>query len=97
LPFVEGSEPINIRWRDFGDDTFLEVGLEERTIWLNRQYRSAVTGDRGTSLNDAPLLKAALYLLLNDLFSGDFLGAKKKDDVKLWGAVLATAARVEAQ
>lgn len=97
LPFVEGSEPINIRWCDLADDTFLEVDLEERTIWLNRQYRSAVTGDRGTSLNDAPLLKAVLYLLLNDLFSGDFLGAKEKDDVKLWGAVLAAAARVEAQ
>ena len=97
LQFVEGSEPIHIRWYDFEDDTFLEVDLEERTIWLNRQYRSAVTGDRGTSLNDAPLLKAALYLLLNDLFSGDFLGAKEKDDVKLWGTVLAAAARVEAQ
>ncbi len=97
LKFVEGSEPIHIRWYDFEDDTFLEVDLEERTIWLNRQYRSAVTGDRGTSLNDAPLLKAALYLLLNDLFSGEFLGAREKDDVKLWGAVLAAAARVEAQ
>lgn len=97
LQFVEGSEPIHIRWSDFEDDSFFEIDLEERTIWLNRQYRSAVMGDRGTSLNDAPLLKAALYLLLNDLFSGDFLGAKEKDDVKLWGAVLATAARVEAQ
>ena len=45
-------------------DAFLEIDLEERTIRLNRQYRLAVTGDRGTSLNDAPLLKAALYLLL---------------------------------
>ena len=97
LQFLEGSEPIHIRWHDFEDDAFLEVDLEGRTIRLNRQYRSVVTGDRGTSLNDAPLLKAALYLLLNDLFSGDFLGAKEKDNVKLWGAVLAAAARVEVQ
>ena len=97
LKFLDGYEPIDIRWQDFECDAFFEVDLEERTIRLNRQYRSVVTGDGGTSLNDAPLLKAALYLLLNDLFSGDFLGAKQKDNVKLWGAVLAAAARAEAQ
>lgn len=97
LQFLAGFEPIHIRWQDIEGDAFLEVDLEERTIRLNRQYRLAVTGDRGTSLNDAPLLKAALYLLLNDLFSGDYLGAKEKDNVKLWGSILAAAARVEAQ
>ena len=97
LQFLEGVEPIHIRWHDFEGDAFFEVDLEECTIRLNRLYRLAVTGDRGTSLNDAPLMKAALYLLLNDLFSGNFLGAKEKDNVKLWGAVLAAAARVEAR
>ena len=97
LQFLEGFEPIDIRWQDLGGDAFFEIDLAERTIRLNRLYRLAVTGDRGTSLNDAPLLKATLYLLLNDLFGGNFLGAKEKDNVKLWGAILAAAARVEAQ
>ena len=95
LDFLAGAEPIHIRWQDFDDSSFLEIDREERVIRLNRRYRGAATGDRGTSLNDAPLLKAALYLLLNDLFQGEYLGAKQKDNVKLWNAVLAAAAEVE--
>ena len=95
LDFLAGAEPIHIRWQDFDDCSFLEIDREERVIRLNRRYRGAATGDRGTSLNDAPLLKAALYLLLNKLFEGEYLGAKQKDNVKLWNAILAAAAKVE--
>ena len=97
LEFVAGAEPINIRWHDFDNDSFFGIDLEERVIRLNRRYRWAVTGDRGASLNDAPLLKAALYLLLNDLFKGEYLGPRGKDNIELWGAVLAAAARTEAE
>ena len=97
LDFVTGAEPIHIRWQDFDDRSFLEIDREERVIRLNRRYRGAATGDRGTSLNDAPLLKAALYLLLNEFFEGEYLGAKQKDNVKLWNAILVAAAKVEAR
>ena len=94
---MAGAVPIDIRWHDFDDDVFLRIDREANVIRLNRRYRWAVTGDRGTSLNDAPLLKAALYLLLNDLFKGEYLGPREKDNVKLWGAVLAAAANAEAE
>ena len=96
LDFVAGAEPVDIRWHDFDDERFFDLDLDEHEIRLNRRYRWAVTGDHGASLNDAPLLKAALYLLLNDLFQGEYLGTREKDNVKLWGAILAAAARVEA-
>ena len=97
LEYLAGFEPIHIIWDDFEDEAFMDIDLAESLIRLNRRYRWAVTGDRGTSLNDAPLLKAALYLLLNDLFRGQFLGSREKDNVKLWGSILAAAARVESQ
>ena len=95
LDYLSGFEPIHIRWQDFEDDAFMDIDLEESVIRLNRLYRWAVTGDRGTSRNDAPLLKAALYLLFNDIFQGQYLGAREKDNVKLWGSILAAAARIE--
>ena len=95
LEFVAGADPIHIRWQDFDDSSFFEIDRAERVIRLNRRYRGAATGDRGTSLNDAPLLKAGLYLLFNELFEGEYLGARQKDKVKLWNAILTTAARVE--
>lgn len=97
LDFVHGREPIDIRWDDFADDSFFDVDRVENVIWLNKQYRWAVLGERDSSLNDAPLLKAALYLLLEELFRGEYLGAKDKDNIQLWGAILAAAARAEAR
>ncbi len=99
LDFLPGAERIDIIWVDFNRLTdsgpFFRIDWDNRQIWLDKRYRWAVTGDRGTSLNDAPLLKAALYLLLNDLFEGEHLGARQKDNVKLWGTILAAAAKVE--
>lgn len=97
LEYLTGFEPIHVIWDDLEDDALMDIDLEESLIRLNRRYRWAVTGERGTSRNDAPLLKAALYLLLNDLFQGQYLGSREKDNVKLWGSVLAAAARVESQ
>ena len=95
LGFVSRAEPIEIRWRDFEDDAFFRIDRESQVIELNREYRWAVVGESGGSLNDAPLLKAALYLLLHDLFRGERLGAKKKDNMNLWNAILTAAAEVE--
>ena len=97
LEFVAGAEPIDIRWQDLDDDAFFSIDRQSRLIRLNRRYRWAVTGDRGTSLNDAPLIKATLYLLLNDLFRGERFGAKQKDSVNLWSSILAAAARAESE
>ena len=97
LEYLAGADPIEIRWHDFDDDAFFGIDRDKRVIRLNRRYRWALVGDRGASLNDAPLLKAALYLLLNDLFQGEYLGPKEKDNVALWGAILGAAARVETE
>jgi len=95
LDFVPGEDPLDIRWADFTDDSFFEVDREEHVLWLNKAYRWAVIGERDASLNDAPLVKALLYLLMEDLFRGAYLGAKDKDQIELWQAVLTAAARSE--
>ena len=95
LDYLAGESPIDVRWTDFSDDSFFEVDRDERVLWLNKQYRWAVIGERDASLNDAPLVKALLYLLTEDLFRGAYLGAKDKDNIELWQAVLGAAARAE--
>lgn len=95
LDYLPGEEPIELRWVDFPDDSFFEIDREEHAIRLNRAYRWAVIGERDASLNDAPLVKALLYLLLEDLFRGAYLGAKDKDNIQLWQSILTAAARVE--
>ncbi len=89
------EDPFDIRWGRVPGDDFLRVDRDARTLWLNKRYRSAVLGDRGGSLNDAPILKALLFLLTEDVFAGQNFGPRDKDNVELWQAVLSAAAAAE--
>lgn len=92
LPLIEGNS-IDIKWRRFASDDFLDVDLAGKTLWLNSDYRwlFAPSG----SLNDAPVLKALLYLLTHHVFEGQFLGARDRDEIALWKSILATAVATE--
>jgi len=94
LPLLAGEAPIDVRWtRMFGDD-FFEIDRDNRTLWLNIKFRGEAAGERH-SVNDAPLLKALLYLLIEDVFKGEFLGARDKDNIELWQEILTAAAKSE--
>ena len=95
LDFLPGEEPLRIRWELLPPGDFLDVDREGRTLWLNTRYREAILkGTRG-GVNDAPLVKALLYLLFEDIFRGTFYGPKDKDNVSLWQEVLSAAAEAE--
>lgn len=97
LEYLPDEDPFDIRWKPIPGGTFLEVDREQRTLWLNKRYRSLLTGDNYGSLNDAPLLKCLLYLLTQEVFKGSYLGSRDKDSVDLWQQVLTAAARAESQ
>ena len=94
LPFLSDEEPIDIRWAYFHNDEFFEVDRTNQTLWLNIKYRWTATGARH-SVNDAPLLKALLYLLMEDVFKGEYFGARDKDNIELWQDILTIAAKSE--
>lgn len=93
VPFIPGEDPIDIRWRRFQSLELFAVDRENRTLWLNDHYRPAVVGTGRGGLNDAPLVKALLYLLVEDVFEGEYLGAKDKDNIAMWQEILTSAAR----
>ncbi|CAM00886.1 histidine kinase/DNA gyrase B/HSP90-like ATPase [Saccharopolyspora erythraea NRRL 2338] len=95
VPFTDDDRPIEIRWRRFEDDDFFEVDRDNRTLWLNDLYRSRVLGGRRGGLNDSPILKATLYLLVEEVFQGEYLGPRDKDNINLWQEVLTAAAKSE--
>ncbi len=97
LRHVEGEDPIDIRWVRLAGLEFFEVDRDERVIRLNERYRLALLGHRRGSLNDAQLLKALIYLLVEDIFHGQYMGSRDKDNLELWQAVLTNAALVELQ
>ena len=67
----------------------------ERTLWLNSDYRAAILKGSPAGVNDAPLLKALLFLLYEDIFRGTAFGPKDKDNVSMWLDVLTAAAEEE--
>jgi hypothetical protein len=91
LPLIVGETPIDVRWKRMYSNDFFEIDRDNRTLWLNIKYRGEATGERH-SINDAPLLKALLYLLMEDVFKGEFLGSRDKDNIELWQEILTAAA-----
>lgn len=95
LDFHEGFDPVSIRWKRLPEDEFMDVDFPERTVWLNSFYRVLLAGEGKRGVNDAPVLKALVYLLTRDIFMGERLGPKDKDDITLWQEVLAGAVQAE--
>jgi hypothetical protein len=94
VPALPSLDALSIRWRRFESDQFFEVDRTASTLWLNQLYRPSPAGQRHT-VNDSPLLKALLYLLVEDVFEGEYLGRKDKDNIELWQEILTTAAKAE--
>jgi anti-sigma regulatory factor (Ser/Thr protein kinase) len=92
---MKDEEPISVRWAPLGTEDFFCVDREESTLWLNRRYRSAIAGGRAGSLNDVPVVKTLLYLLMEEIFAGQNVGSRDKDNLNLWQELLTRAAQAE--
>ncbi|GGN99226.1 ATP-binding protein [Microbispora bryophytorum] len=83
IPTLPGRPPIHLRWRAMDGDEFFDIDRHQQTLWLNERYRRAQ--------GDTPLLKALLYLLMEDAFQGEHLGPRDRDNIDLWQAILTAA------
>ncbi|MFF2551984.1 ATP-binding protein [Nocardia sp. NPDC058058] len=95
LPYLIGEDPITVRWQVLDGDTFFDIDREERTILLNLRYRSAILAGRRGSLDDIPIIKSLLYLMLNEVFQRERSGVRERDNLALWQSILVAAARAE--
>jgi hypothetical protein len=93
LPFTSG-EGLELKWRQMAVSEFLDVDLQSKTLWINSRYRHWFAPSGG-SLNDAPILKALLFLLTHQVFEGQHLGSKDKDNIVLWKSILGAAVLAE--
>lgn len=92
---LAGEEPLRIRWKPLSDEDFLDVDRPNRTLWLNARYRPAVLSGKTGGVNDAPLVKALLFLIFEDLFRGQAMGAKDKENLQVWNEILTAAAQTQ--
>ncbi|WP_367140781.1 MULTISPECIES: ATP-binding protein [Streptomyces] len=95
LPLLPLEEPISMLWQKLDTDLFFELDRENRLVVLNQHYRRAILGGRDGSLNDAPLLKSLMYLMLHRVFEKEYSGSREKDNLQLWQSILVSAARSE--
>jgi hypothetical protein len=95
--FLQTDQPLAIRWVNLKGDAFFDIDKDQMLIRLNQRYRSAIIGEKGSSLNDAPLIKALIYLLAEETFRGTLLSAKAKDKISVWQSILTAAAQAEVE
>ncbi|MDG3012627.1 ATP-binding protein [Rhodococcus sp. D2-41] len=92
---LKRSDSLTVQWKRLPTGEFIDVDFGNKILWLNQRYRHLLSPGGG-SLNDAPLVKALLFLLTHHVFEGAHLGPKDKDNIALWRAVLGAAIEVEA-
>ncbi|MGX5693987.1 ATP-binding protein [Dermacoccus abyssi] len=92
---LSDDDPVEIRWKIIDPEEFFRVDRDARTLWLNLRYREALTGRKSRDVDDAPVVKALVHLLVNDMFEGSYPGAREKLKTEAWNAVLSTAALVQ--
>ena len=95
LPVLVHEEPLQFRWERLSNEKFFEIDQESHVLLLNQHYRAALLGGRTGSLNDAPMVKSLIYLLMQDAFRHERMGSRLKDNIELWQSVLVAAARAE--
>lgn len=95
VPSKDYEEPVHIRWDWLLEDEFFLVDHDGRILWLNKHFRQHLLCGRRASLNDAPLVKTLMFLLMENIFAGQNLGPRDKDNLEIWQAVLTSAARAE--
>lgn len=83
--------PIDIKWRVLPEEQVYEIDVDGHCLVLNARYREAVVGHRSLDIDDAPLVKSLLLLLLEDHFVGTGSGAKRKRENTAWQAILLSA------
>lgn len=86
---------IDIKWRVLPEHQVYEIDIDQHSLLLNAKYREAVLGHRSLDIDDAPLVKSLLLLLLDDHFVGTGSGAKKKREDAAWQAILLSAIRAQ--
>jgi hypothetical protein len=86
---------LQFRWQRLSNEKFFEIDQESHVLLLNQHYRAALLGGRTGSLNDAPMVKSLIYLLMQDAFRHERIGSRLKDNIELWQSVLVAAARAE--
>lgn len=97
VEIVRGN-PVHIRWRVLTSEAPFAIDLDNRTIWLNEQYRSVIVGHGHTNAHqahDAPLVKTLLLIVFSKYFEGEYLGAKQKLEIAAWEQLLTAALRDE--
>lgn len=87
--------PIDIKWRVLPEHDVYRIDVDQHCLVLNAKYRQAVVGHRSLDIDDAPLVKSLLLLLLEGHFVGTGSGARKRREHAAWQAILLSAIRTQ--
>ena len=88
------SDQVGVRWVRLDEGEFFDIDFANSELLLNRRYRQLFAPFGGT-LNDAPVVKALMFLLTHHIFEGTNLGPKDKDNLAVWRSILGAAVETE--
>ena len=91
----EDAEEFTVRWGRFPGRRFFDIDLDTRVLTINQRFHELVSGASVANGKTGPLTRTMMYLLVADLFSGQYLGAAQKLRMNAMQEALWLAAETE--
>lgn len=92
---LHDDDAIQVRWSHLPPDQFFEIDRDEQVLWLNKRFRRDMLAGRRGGLNDLPVVKALMFLLTENIFAGQNLGPRDRDNLDVWQSILIAAVKAE--
>ncbi len=97
LPQTSKHRKIHFEWDELPDEKVFWVDQEEDTIILNKDFRRALLHGLPGSSTDLPAIKSLLFLLAQDAFTTDRIGARLRQRLDIANLMLRESVKYERQ
>jgi hypothetical protein len=84
---------VRFSWTRLEDYELFRVDRDQTILWLNRAYRDEILQGSRAEVNDAPMIKLLLFLLLRDDFDRQRGSAARLSELDEINVMLIAAAK----
>jgi len=86
---------VTFKWLDLPEGVFFKLTHDNNELILNKKFRNLLLSGAKGSLNDLPLIKSLLFLLLRDDFDRKAISQKHRNWIKAINQIIIAALKKE--
>ena len=91
----ESGRQVKIEWKFLPEEQLFDVDFEDRSVILNSRHRVLLSNTEDNTEEDAPIVRALFFLLLEGHLSGQRVGPSSRDQIDGYREVASAALELQ--